>query len=145
MKVQVGTNPGTVAVNEQNSCANLNASMNVKTVQPTVAGAVSGGMEVCTGMSTVILTTAGNRGRWWAGWLRPAGVSTPLNDTTSQYTAQNLTATTLYQALIQNGESCAVDTTSGSTVLVDPRSVGGTLNPLRWSSARDRTRMRCFS
>jgi hypothetical protein len=129
LKVQVGTDPGTVAVNEQNSCANLSASMNVTTVQPTVAGAVSGGMEVCTGVNSVTLTTAGNRGSV-VGWVATAGgVSTPLNDTTSQYIAQNLTATTLYQALIQNGESCAVDTTSGSTVLVDPRSVGGTLNP----------------
>ncbi|HET6255467.1 MAG TPA: gliding motility-associated C-terminal domain-containing protein [Puia sp.] len=129
MKVMVGNDPGTVVVNERNSCANLNATTNVKTVQPTAAGAVSGGMEVCTGVNSVTLTTAGNRGSV-VGWLATSGgVTTPLNDTTSQYTAQNLTATTLYQALIQNGESCLVDTTSGSTVLVDPRSVGGTLNP----------------
>jgi len=129
LKVVVGTDGGTVNVNERNSCANLTASMNVQTVQPTVAGAVSGGMEVCTGVNSVILTTAGNRGSV-VGWLATAaGVTTPLNDTTATYTAQNLTATTLYEALIQNGESCAVDTTSGSTVLVDPRSVGGTLNP----------------
>jgi len=129
MKVTVGPNSGMVGVDEQNSCADLKASMNVQTVQPTVAGAVSGGMEVCTGMNTVTLTTAGNLGSV-IGWLATAGgVATPFNDTTSQYTALNLTATTLYQALIQNGESCAVDTTSGSTVLVDPRSVGGTLNP----------------
>ena len=129
VQVMVGTDPGTVTVHEQNSCANLQATMNVQTVQPTVAGAVSGGTEVCTGMNTVTLTTAGNRGSV-IGWLGTSGgVTTPLNDTTSQYTAQNLTATTFYQALIQNGESCAIDTTSGSTVLVDPRSVGGTLNP----------------
>jgi hypothetical protein len=129
LKVQVGTDPGTIVVNERNSCANLDASMNVKTVQPTVAGAVSGGMEVCTGVNSVTLTTAGNLGSV-VGWVATAGgVSTPLNDTTSQYVAQDLTATTLYQALIQNGQSCAVDTTSGSTVLVDPRSVGGKLNP----------------
>ncbi len=129
LKVMIGTDPGAVTVHEQNSCANLQAAMNVQAVQPTVAGAVSGGAEVCTGVNAVTLTTAGNLGSV-VGWLATAGgVTTPLNDTTSQYTAQNLTATTLYQALIQNGESCAVDTTSGSTVLVDPRSVGGTLNP----------------
>jgi hypothetical protein len=129
LNVVVGTNSGSVNVTEQNSCALLQASINVQTVQPTVAGAVSGGAEVCTGINAVTLTTAGNRGSV-VGWLATAaGVTTPLNDTTAQYTAQNLTATTLYQALIQNGESCAVDTTSGSTVLVDPRSVGGALNP----------------
>lgn len=129
LKVVIGTDPGAVDVTEQNSCAKLQATLNVKTVQPTVAGAVSGGTEVCTGVNTVTLTTAGNLGSV-VGWLATAGgVTTPLNDTTAQYTAQNLTATTLYQALIQNGESCAVDTTSGSTVLVDPRSVGGAITP----------------
>jgi hypothetical protein len=129
LKVVIGNNAGTVTVHEQNSCANLQATMNVVTVQPTVAGSVSGGMEVCSGMSTVILTTSGNLGSV-VGWVATSGgVATPLNDTTSQYAAVDPTATTLYQALIQNGESCAVDTTSGSTVLVDPRSVGGTLNP----------------
>jgi hypothetical protein len=129
LKVVIGTDPGTITVHEQNSCANLQATMNVVTVQPTVAGAVSGGTEVCTDMSTVTLTTAGNRGSV-IGWLATSGgVATPINDTTSQYVAVNLTTTTFYQALIQNGESCALDTTSGSMVLVDPRSVGGTLNP----------------
>ncbi|HUB62224.1 MAG TPA: gliding motility-associated C-terminal domain-containing protein [Puia sp.] len=129
LQVTVGTDPGTVTVHEQNSCANLDATINVATVQPTVAGAISGGMEVCTGVNSVTLTTAGNRGSV-VGWTATSGgVTTAINDTTSQYTATNLTATTLYKALIQNGQSCAVDTTSGSTVLVDPRSVGGTLNP----------------
>ena len=129
LKVVIGTDPGTVDVTEQNSCAKLQAALNVKTVQPTMAGAVSGGTEVCTGVNTVTLTTAGNLGSV-VGWLATAGgVTTTLDDTTAQYTAQNLTATTLYRALIQNGESCAVDTTSGSTVLVDPRSVGGAITP----------------
>ena len=64
------------------------------------------------------------------GWLASAGgTNTLLNDTTTQYVAQNLTTTTQYSVLVQNGESCAVDTTSGTTVLVDPLSVGGTLQP----------------
>jgi hypothetical protein len=129
LQVTVGTDPGTISVNEENSCANLTASMNVQTAQPSVAGAVSGGMEVCAGVNSVTLTTAGNRGSV-IGWLATTGgMTTPLNDTTGQYTATDLMATTLYAALIQDGESCAVDTTSGSTVLVDPRSVGGTINP----------------
>jgi hypothetical protein len=129
LKVTIGNDAGAVTVREQNSCADLRASMNVKAVPPTIAGAVSGGLEVCTGLNSVTLTTAGNRGSV-VGWVATSnGVITGLNDTTSTYTARNLTATTLYQALIQNGESCAVDTTSGSTVLVDPLSVGGSLTP----------------
>lgn len=129
MQVAVGTDPGTITLHEQNSCANLQATLNVTTSLPTIAGIVNGGAEVCTGTNTVLLNTTGNRGSV-LGWLATAnGVTSPVNDTTNQYTAQNLTSTTLYQVLIQNGESCAIDTTSGSTVLVDSLSVGGQLQP----------------
>jgi hypothetical protein len=129
LHVNVGTDPGTITVHEQNSCANLQATFNVTTSLPTIAGAVYGGAEVCTGTNSVTLTTTGNRGSV-VGWLATAdGATTPVNDTTSQYIAQNLTATTLYRVLVQNGESCAIDTASGSTVLVDPKSVGGQLQP----------------
>jgi hypothetical protein len=129
VKVKIGTDPGQVIVNEHNSCANLDAFMNVTTALPTIAGDINGGTEVCTGVNSVNLTTAGNRGSV-LGWLATSnGVTTPINDTTSQYTAQNLTSTTVYQVLVRNGESCDIDTTEASTVLVDPLSVGGTLNP----------------
>jgi hypothetical protein len=129
LSVQVGTDPGVVTVHEQNSCANLQATLPVTTALPTIAGTAIGGAEVCTGTNIVTLTTAGNRGQV-VGWLASTGGTyTSLNDTTLQYVAQNLTATTNYSVLVQNGESCAVDTTSATTVLVDPLSVGGTLQP----------------
>ena len=129
LKVTIGNNPGVVSVREQNSCANLPASMNVVPVPPTVAGAVNGAMEVCTGANSTDLTTTGNVGSV-LGWLATAnGTTTSIDDTTSKYTAQNLTATTFYQVLIQNGQSCQIDTTSGASVTVDPRSVGGKLSP----------------
>ena len=129
LEVTIGNSAGVVAVQEQNSCANLQASMNVKAVPPTIAGAIIGGTEVCTGVNSTFLTTTGNRGSV-LGWLATTnGATTPINDTGSQYRAQNLTATTLYQVLIQNGQSCAIDTTSAATILVDPLSAGGTLNP----------------
>ena len=130
LSVQVGTDPGVVTVHEQNSCANLQATLPVTTALPTIAGMAVGGSEVCTGTNTVYLNTTGNRGQV-VGWLASTGSGgyTLLNDTTSEYVAQNLTTTTKYSVLVQNGESCAVDTTSGTTVLVDPLSVGGTLQP----------------
>ena len=64
-------------------------------------------------------------------WLSSTdGVNwTTLNDQTLQYTAQNLTATTTFRALVQNGESCAIDTSTATVMLVDPLSVGGKLSP----------------
>ncbi len=130
LQVAVGTAAGVITVQEQNSCADLHASLDVTTALPTIAGEAIGGSEVCTGMNTITLTTTGNRGQV-LGWLAStgAGNDTLYNDTTSQYVAQNLTATTNFSVLVRNGESCAIDTTSGTTVLVDPLSVGGTLQP----------------
>jgi hypothetical protein len=130
LQVKIGPNPGVVTANEQNSCANLTATLATTTSLPTIAGAVNGGMEVCTGTNSVTLTSSGDRGSV-VSWLASTNGSTftTLNDTTLQYTAQNLTATTTYRALIQNGESCMIDTTSATTVLVDPKSVGGQLQP----------------
>jgi PKD-like domain/CHU_C Type IX secretion signal domain len=130
LAVAVGTDPGIITVQERNSCADLHASINVTTALPTIAGEALGGSEVCTGTNTVTLTTTGNRGHV-VDWVASTGggAYTVLNDTTSEYVAQNLTATTIYRVLVQNGESCAVDTTSATTILVDPLSVGGTLQP----------------
>ena len=48
LSVQVGTDPGAITVHEQNSCANLQATLPVTTALPTIAGAAIGGAEVCT-------------------------------------------------------------------------------------------------
>jgi hypothetical protein len=130
LSVKIGTDPGAITVREQNDCANLQATLPVTTALPTIAGTAVGGSEVCTGTNIVYLNTTGNRGQV-VGWLASTGggTYTLLNDTTSEYVAQNLTTTTSYSVLVQNGESCAIDTTSATTVLVDPLSVGGTLQP----------------
>ena len=132
LKVKVGSGPGgQVIAQETNSCADLKASMNVTTTLPTVAGAVSNDAEVCAGSNTSALTLSGNRGgvlSWLASTDNGASWS-PVSDTTRFYTAQDLSTTTLYTTLVQNSASCEIDTSSGATVLVDPRSVGGQLSP----------------
>ena len=131
LQVKVGTDPGSVSASEHNSCANLNANLPVITALPTVAGALSGGAEVCTGTNAVTMTLSGARGSV-LNWLASTngGVSfTAVGDTTYVYTATNLTDTTIFRALVQNGESCAIDTASPTVVDVDPLSVGGSLSP----------------
>jgi gliding motility-associated-like protein len=130
VQVQTGTTSGTIVLNAQYSCANLQSTLNVVTTPPTVAGPVTGGTEVCAGMSSVTLTSAGNQGSVLEWLATKDGVNyTTLSDTTLQYTVQNLDSTTTYRALIRNGPTCAVDTSSGATVLVDPVTVGGKLSP----------------
>lgn len=130
IRVKIGNDVGTVTVNEQNSCANLNASLPVTTSPPTIAGAVAGNAEVCTGSNSSKLTLSGNRGGV-LNWLSSTdGITYSLvNNQTLQYTAQDLTATTTYRALVQNGGSCSVDTSSPAIVQVDPKTVGGKLTP----------------
>ncbi|HEY4288647.1 MAG TPA: gliding motility-associated C-terminal domain-containing protein [Puia sp.] len=130
LKVKIGNDVGTVAVHEANSCADLKSSMAVTTSPPTIAGAVSGGVEVCTGTNSSVLTLSGNLGSV-LNWLSSTdGVNyTIVNAQTPVYTAQNLTSTTIFKALVQNGESCDIDTSGGTTMLVDPLTVGGKLTP----------------
>ena len=130
LQVKIGNAGGTVTIREANSCANLSAVLPVTTSLPTIAGDATGGIEVCTGTNSKMLTVTGNRGSV-VNWLSTTdGVNyTVVNSQSLQYTAQNLTATTTYVALIQNGESCSIDTTTATTMLVDPKTVGGKLTP----------------
>ena len=130
VNVKIGNAVGTITVNEHNSCANLNAKLDVTTAPPTIAGAVDGGIEVCTGTNSRLLTLSGNRGSV-LNWLASTdGVTyTVVNNQVLQYTARDLTATTIYRALVQNGGSCTIDTSAATTMLVDPKTVGGKLTP----------------
>lgn len=131
MQVKVGTDPGTVTAKEQNSCANLTATLPVIAALPTIAGALSGGFEVCTGTNSVPMTLNGARGSvlTWLASTDGGATFTAIGDTTYNYTATNLTDTTIFRALVQNGESCTIDTAAPTVVDVDPLSVGGTLDP----------------
>jgi hypothetical protein len=130
VQVQSGTGAGSIVLNMDYSCFGLQSSLPVTITPPSVAGPVSGGTEVCSGVNSVTLTCAGNEGSV-LGWLATTdGVTyTALSDTTTQYTAQNLGTTTTYRTVVQNGPTCAIDTGAASTVVVDSMSVGGSLSP----------------
>ena len=132
LKVNVIALPsgGTVSVTEQNSCATLNASIPVTTVPPTIAGAVNRDDEVCSGTNDSKLQLTGNVGSV-LNWLSTSdGVHyTTIDNTTPSLDAANLTATTSYYAVVQNGESCEIDTASAAKITVDPQTVGGSVSP----------------
>ena len=131
IQVTPGSDNGQIVVHEVNGCANLHDTLNVITALPTLPGTLKGSNEVCTGTNLSDLDMVGGRG-YVTNWLYSSNNGSswaPLVDTTRLYTAQNLLSTTQYEALLQNGQSCAIDTSNIVTVLVDPKSVGGTLNP----------------
>lgn len=128
--VQAGANGGQIIAREMNGCADLRDTIVVNSKAPTVPGTVTGNNEVCTGLNSSLLTLGGHHGNV-VGWVASTdGVSwTPVSHTAASYTAQNLTASTQFAALVQNGPTCRVDTSAYAVVTVDPKSVGGVLSP----------------
>lgn len=128
--VKPGNTGGAITVREVNSCADLKDTISVTTMPPTVAGSVTGNQNVCAGSNSSLLTLNGESGNILTWLASTDGVNwTSINNTTLQYTAKNLTETTRYKALVQNGEGCSIDSSTAAIVTVSPRSNGGSLNP----------------
>ena len=130
INVTPGLAPGMITVNEKNSCADLKDTITVSTTPPTVAGQVLGNNEVCSGLNSTTLALNGSVGNVLS-WLSSIdGIHwNAVPATSANYTAQNLTATTQYKALVQNGSACSIDSSTAGTIIVDPKSVGGILTP----------------
>ena len=93
-----------------------------------VGGAVAGGTSVCSGSNSGTLTLSGYTGtilRW--EFSTDGGTNyTPISNTSTTQTFSNLTTTTKYRAVVQNGV-CAPANSSPATVTVSPASVGGSV------------------
>ena len=130
INVTVGNNGGYIINHEVNGCADLMDTINVTTTPPTVAGRVLTDATVCAGINSSPLTISGQVGNV-VTWLSSTdGVSwKDVGVTANNYTAQNLNTTTHYTALVQNGSACSIDTSAAALITVDPKTVGGMLNP----------------
>lgn len=169
VSVMAGTTGGFIIVHEKNGCADLRDTLLVTTTPPTVAGRMTGSATVCAG-TPVQLTLQGQTGNV-VGWLSsPDGTTwSTLPNATGNSTTQNPPKTTRYKALVQNGSSCAVDTSAAALVRVDRPSDAGSLTPadttvcagqstripitltgrvgtvLNWQSSQDSINWRSFS
>jgi gliding motility-associated-like protein len=130
INVTPGMNAGMITVRERNSCADLKDTIPVSVTPPTVAGQVLSNNTVCSGLNSTTLTLNGSVGNV-LGWLSSTdGINwSDVPTTTASYTAQNLTTTTQFKVLVQNGSSCSIDSSTAATIIVDPKSVGGVLSP----------------
>lgn len=128
--VTAGNNSGMVIAHEVNGCANLRDTMNVTVSPATIPGAVSADNTVCAGNNSTLLNLAGQRGAV-RNWISSEdGVNwTSIANTGTSYTAQHLTATTIYKALVQNGPACRLDTSTAAIITVDPKTAGGIISP----------------
>jgi gliding motility-associated-like protein len=130
INVTPGPTGGTITAHEVNSCADLRASINVTATPPTIPGNVISDNTVCSGINSTQLTLSGHVGNI-INWIASTdGISwTPIANTAASYNAQNLTATTQYRVIVQNGNACRKDTSTAAIIFVDPKSVGGFLSP----------------
>lgn len=131
LSVISGSQPGYIAAREINGCADLRDTLKVSALPPTIPGSVSGNAEVCSGTNSSPLTESGYLGTIleWVASTDGGASWTTVGDLTPTYIAQNLTKTTMYKAVVQDGEACQTDSSTGATIQVDPRSVGGQLQP----------------
>jgi gliding motility-associated-like protein len=130
IRVNAGTLGGFIVVHEVNSCTNLQDTLLVNTTPPTVPGSVSADTTECAGVNTKTLVLGGNRGNV-IGWISSTNGNgwDPIPDNGPVYKANNLSATTVFAALVQNGSTCVIDTSTIATITVDQKSMGGVLNP----------------
>lgn len=128
--VTPGTGAGIITVREVNGCADLRDTINVSATSPTIPGQVNSNNTVCSGTNSTTLTLTGEQGNI-INWISSTnGVNwTPVSNTTHTYTATNLTNTTQYAAVVQNGTACKFDTSRVAIITVDPKSIAGTLSP----------------
>ncbi|MFM7023615.1 MAG: gliding motility-associated C-terminal domain-containing protein [Flavobacteriales bacterium] len=93
---------------------------------PSAGGTISSDASVCTGNNSGTLTLSGHTGTvvGWESSTDNFGTSTPIVNTTTSQTYNNLVVTTYYIAIVQSG-TCASATSAVVTITVDPTPVGG--------------------
>lgn len=125
-----GGSGGNIIAHEINGCADLRDTITVTTAPPTVPGTVNSDNTVCSGTNSTVLSLNGSVGNI-LNWLSSTdGINwSTIPNTSNTYTAQNLLQTTQYKARVQNGTACRIDTSTAAIITVDPKSVGGNLNP----------------
>ena len=129
------------AVVKSGVCDIANSAIATVTVDAaSVGGSVSGTTTVCTGTNSTTLVLSGHTGmiqNWESSTDIGFSSPTSIANTTTSYTAENLTATTYYRAVVKSGV-CVSANSAIATVTVDAASVGAAYRA-RPRSARGQT------
>jgi len=94
----------------------------------TTAGSVTTSTTVCSGINSGTLTLAGHVGTIlnWQFSTNGGGTWSNIANTTTTEVYLNLTQSTLYRAVVQNG-TCPTGNSTAATITVNNASVGGTV------------------
>jgi PKD-like domain/CHU_C Type IX secretion signal domain len=121
---------GALSVREQNSCANLTDTIQIKTLPSPVGGTLDGSATVCAGENSKTLNLVNYSGLI-STWLASTDSTnwTAIPNATAQFIAENLTTTTSYKVVVGKGNVCPPDSSTIATVKVDQKTVGGEIDP----------------
>jgi len=119
------------AIVQYNSCPSATSNYAVVTVNAqSVGGSVTPDQAICTGTAPADISLSGNTGNVVI-WQKATDIdfTTPIDISVSTNTLQgstigNLTATTYFRAIVQNG-NCSAVASSYNTVVVNSVSIGG--------------------
>ncbi len=112
-------------------CSSFNTTSTAATLTVNSAsngGSVSGGASVCTGTNSTTLSLSGYTGSIvrWQSSTNNWSSSTNISNTTNSLLVTNLSTTTRYRAVVQNG-SCASDNSNDDVITINAASVGGSV------------------
>jgi PKD repeat protein len=119
-----GLKPGNVyqfvwSINTSPGCTPNTDDVTITVDAPTVGGTIAGSASVCADANHDFLTLSGNLGKVLNWESSTDGVNwVTLLDITDQYEYTNLTQTTQFRAVVQNG-SCAVERSAIATITVN--------------------------
>ena len=104
------------------------SSVGVIVSNAAVSGTITGGdITVCSADSNTVLTLSGSIGNiQWQSSLDNGTFSDILGETSTTYTAANLTATTYYRAVLTSAP-CAPATSGSVSIMVNPAPVAGSV------------------
>ncbi|CAI2765829.1 T9SS sorting signal type C domain-containing protein [Flavobacterium collinsii] len=128
----VGQN-GNIGVQTWNGCgfnANGPRTFAVTVGTGSIGGSVSGSSSVCAGTNNTVFNLTGNTGnviRWESSTDNFASVITPITNTTTTLTATNVSVTTSYRAVVQNGSCPAATSAVGTVSIKNPIATGVTI------------------
>jgi gliding motility-associated-like protein len=128
------SNPGTIVARATNACADLKANINVIISPPTIPGIAAGDTTVCYGLipnQSFPLSLSGNVGKIqkWISSTDNGASWTDINDTAKVIAAKNISTSTIFRAIVQNGGACRIDSSNAAQITVNLKPVAGRISP----------------
>jgi len=106
-------------------CGSVNATGTITVDPAAVGGSVAGGTGVCSGTNSTNLTLSGHTGSV-SKWQSSTDGSTwnDIVNTSTTYTATNLTVQTQFRAVVSNGTCSATANSASTTITINPLPQG---------------------